>query len=205
MVRTPACAGCIESMAAAVPSASRSPWRHLPNAISMLRVLLVAPICWFLWHEEWPAALSLVAVAGVSDGLDGFLARHYHWQSRLGGMLDAIADKMLLISCFVILAWRQEAPLWLAFIVCGRDAVIAAGALGWRVLIGPIEPQPSLLSKACTLAQIIYLLTVLLALARWPALRSSALGWLVAVLCLASGAHYVWYWSRRAWSVRRLG
>jgi cardiolipin synthase len=190
-------------MITAMPTASHSPWRHLPNAISMLRVLLVAPICWLLWHGKWPSALGLVAVAGVSDGLDGFLARHYHWQSRLGGMLDAIADKLLLISCFVILAWRQEVPLWLASIVCGRDAVIAAGALAWRVLIGPIEPQPSLLSKACTLAQIIYLLTVLLALARWPALCSYALGWLVAVLCVASGVHYVWYWSHRAWNARR--
>ena len=169
----------------------------------MLRVLLVAPICWLLWYEQWPAALSLVAVAGASDGLDGFLARHYHWQSRLGGMLDAIADKVLLIGCFVILAARHETPLWLAAIVCGRDAVIAAGALAWRVLIGPIEPRPSLLSKACTLAQILYLLTVLLALACWPALRSYALGWLVAALCVASGAHYVWYWSLRAWVSRR--
>ncbi|WP_284320006.1 CDP-alcohol phosphatidyltransferase family protein [Dyella acidisoli] len=189
-------------MTAAMPSASHSPWRHLPNAISMLRVLLVAPICWLLWNEKWPSALALVAVAGASDGLDGFLARHYGWQSRLGGMLDAIADKLLLVSCFVILAWRQETPLWLAAIVCGRDLVIAAGALGWRVLIGPIDPHPSLLSKACTLAQIIYLLTLLLALACWPMLRSTALAWLVAVLCVASGAHYVWQWSRRAWHTR---
>src|SRR5579885_1646636 len=128
MVRMPACAGCTDGRSAAMRPASHSPWRHLPNAISMLRVLLVAPIGWLLWQEQWPSALGLVAVAGVSDGLDGFLARHYHWQSRLGGMLDASVDKLLLISCFVILAWRQEAPLWLASIVCSRDAVIAAGA-----------------------------------------------------------------------------
>jgi cardiolipin synthase len=182
-----------------MPSASQSPWRHLPNAISMLRVLVVAPICWLLWHDRWPSALALVAVAGVSDGLDGFLARRFAWQSRLGGMLDAIADKLLLIACFVILASRQQAPVWLACVVCGRDLVIALGALGWRLAIGPIEPQPSLLSKACTLAQIIYLLAVLLALARWPALRSSALGWLVAALCVASGVDYVLRWSCRAW------
>lgn len=185
-----------------MPHASPSPWRHLPNVISMLRVLLVAPVCWLLWRERWPPALLLVAVAGVSDGLDGFLARHYGWQSRLGGILDAVADKLLLVACFVILAWRQQVPVWLAAIVCGRDAMIALGALGWRVLIGQIEPRPSLLSKACTLAQIIYLLAVLLALGYWPALRSSALAWLVAALCVASGAHYVLYWSRRAWQVR---
>jgi cardiolipin synthase len=186
-----------------MPLASQSRWRHLPNAISVLRVVLVAPICWLLWRQQWPAALLLVAVAGLSDGLDGFLARHYGWQSRLGGILDASADKLLLIGCFVILAWRQQVPLWLAEIVCARDLVIALGAVAWRLLIGPIEPRPSLLSKACTLAQIVYLLATLLTLSRWPALRSSALAWLVAVLCLASGAHYVWYWSRRAWQQRQ--
>lgn len=185
-----------------MPLASQSFWRHLPNAISILRVMLVAPICWLLWHERWSFALLLVAVAGASDGLDGFLARHYHWQSRLGGMLDAIADKLLLIACFVILAWRQETPVWLAAIVCGRDLVIALGAVAWRLLIGPIEPRPSLLSKACTLAQIIYLLTVLLALARWPVWSPSLLTWLVGALCVASGMHYVLYWSHRAWQLR---
>jgi cardiolipin synthase len=183
--------------------ASPSPWRHLPNAISVLRVLLVAPIGWLLWHEDWSLALALVAVAGASDGLDGFLARRGGWQSRLGGILDATADKLLLVACFVILAWRQQAPAWLAGVVCGRDLVIALGALGWRVLIGPLEPQPSLLSKACTLAQIAYLLVLLLALARWVALRTPALGWLAAALCVASGVDYVLRWSFRARRARR--
>jgi cardiolipin synthase (CMP-forming) len=179
--------------------ASQSPWRHLPNAISMLRVALVLPIGGLLLQRNWSFAMALVAVAGVSDGVDGFLARHYHWQSRLGGMLDAIADKLLLICCFVILAWLGEAPVWLAVIVCGRDLVIASGALLWRLLIGRIDPQPSLLSKACTLMQILYLLAMLLALMRWPAPASTPLGWGVAVLCVASGLDYVIRWSRRAW------
>jgi cardiolipin synthase (CMP-forming) len=190
-------------MVAAMHTASHSPWRHLPNAISMLRVLLVAPICWLLWHRQWSSALVLVAVAGISDGVDGFLARHFSWQSRLGGMLDAIADKLLLVSCFVILAWLGEAPLWLAVIVCGRDLVIALGALLWRLMIGRIYPQPSLLSKACTLMQIVYLLAVLLALARWPAPGAMPFMWLVAALCIGSGVDYVLRWSHRAWHTRR--
>jgi cardiolipin synthase len=189
-------------MVAAMPTASHSPWRHLPNAISMLRVLLVAPICWLLLQRSWPTALALVAVAGVSDGVDGFLARHYGWQSRLGGMLDAIADKLLLISCFVVLAWLRESPLWLALIVCGRDLVIAFGALLWRLFIGRIYPQPSLLSKACTLMQIVYLLVVLLALAHWPAPTPAPFIWLVAGLCVISGLDYVLRWSHRAWQTR---
>jgi cardiolipin synthase (CMP-forming) len=186
-----------------MPTASHSPWRHLPNAISALRVVLVLPIGWLLLHRNWSSALMLVAVAGVSDGLDGFLARHYGWQSRLGGMLDAIADKLLLVCCFVILAWLGEVPVWLAIIVCGRDLVIGSGALLWRLLIGRIDPQPSLLSKACTLMQILYLLSVLLALIGWPAPVSAPLAWVVAALCVVSGLDYVIRWSRRAWQVGR--
>ncbi|MBE1158808.1 CDP-alcohol phosphatidyltransferase family protein [Dyella acidiphila] len=186
-----------------MPAASPSPWRHLPNAISVLRVLLVGPIGCLLWQRNWSYALILVAVAGVSDGLDGFLARHYGWQSRLGGMLDAIADKLLLVACFVILAWRGEAPAWLAAIVCGRDLWIAAGAVLWRVLVGRIQPQPSLLSKACTLLQILYLLCVLLALIGWPVPAAGGLAWAVAALCIASGLDYTIRWSRRGWRARR--
>ena len=141
-------------------------------------------------------------MAGVSDGVDGFLARHYGWQSRLGGMLDAIADKLLLISCFVILAWLGEVPLWLTLIVCARDLLIASGALLWRLLIGRIHPQPSKLSKACTFMQIVYLVCVLLALAHWPTPSSMIFVWLVAALCVASGLDYAVRWSYRAWQAR---
>ncbi|GAB2566071.1 CDP-alcohol phosphatidyltransferase family protein [Dyella jejuensis] len=168
-----------------------------------MRVALVAPICGILLQRNWPAALTLVAVAGISDGVDGFLARRYGWQSRLGGMLDAVADKLLLISCFVILAWLRETPIWLALVVCGRDLVIASGALLWRLLIGRIDPQQSLLSKACTLMQIAYLLAVLLTLAQWPSPPAPAFIWPVAGLCVASGLDYVLRWSRRAWHARR--
>jgi cardiolipin synthase (CMP-forming) len=185
-----------------MPAASQSPWRHLPNAISTLRVLLVGPIGWLLMHRNWSPALMLVAVAGVSDGVDGFLARHFGWQSRIGGILDAVADKLLLVSCFVILAWLGEVPLWLASIVCGRDAVIATGAVFWRLLIGRIDPQPSLLSKTCTLMQIVYLLSVLLALIHWPVPPAELFAWPVAILCVASGVDYVIRWSRRAWRTR---
>ena len=193
-------------MAAAMPAASRpSPWRHLPNAISLLRVVLVGPICWLLLKRNWSSALVLVAVAGVSDGVDGFLARHYGWQSRLGGMLDATADKLLLVCCFVILALRGEVPVWLAVIVCGRDLVIASGASLWRLLIGRIDPHPSLLSKACTVMQIVYLLTVLTVLIHWPVPTAAFFAWLVALLCVLSGLDYIIRWSQRAWRIRHPG
>jgi cardiolipin synthase len=186
-----------------MPAASRSPWRHLPNAISLLRIVLIAPIAWLLLQRAWTPVLGLVAVAGASDGLDGFLARHYGWRSRLGGMLDAIADKLLLVTCFVLLAWLGAAPAWLAWVVCGRDAMIALGALLWRVRVGPIQPQPSGLSKTCTVLQILYLLDVLVRRAGWPALPSASLAWLVAALCAASWLDYALRWSWRARHARR--
>jgi cardiolipin synthase len=188
-------------MASAMPTASPSPWRHLPNVISFARVLLVAPIAWLLLERRWQLALALIAIAGASDGLDGYLARHYGWQSRLGGMLDAIADKLLLVTCFLILASLGVLPWWLALTVFARDLLIATGALCWRISIGRIEPQPSFLSKACTLVQIVYLLTLLLGLAGWLAMSSGWLGWLVALLCATSGIDYAYRWSLRAWRI----
>ena len=175
-----------------------SPWRHLPNAISILRIALVPPVGWAILAREPRLALGLIALAGFTDGLDGFLARHYGWQSRLGGVLDAVADKLLLVTCFVLLALTGLVPWWLAALVCVRDLVIAAGALAWRWLIGPLRPEPSLVSKACTLLQIVYLLGVLAAALGWPVPPLWPLAWLVAALCLVSGADYGWRWSRRA-------
>lgn len=190
-------------MPTAMPAASRSPWRHLPNAISLLRIALIVPIAWLLLQRAWGAALGLVAVAGISDGMDGFLARHYGWKSRLGGMLDAIADKLLLVTCFVLLAWLGVAPAWLAWVVCGRDAMIAFGAWLWRTLVGPIQPQPSLLSKACTLLQVLYLLDVLVGKAGWRVVASAPLAWWVVALCAASWLDYALRWSWRARQIRR--
>jgi len=178
-----------------------SPWRYLPNAISLLRVVLVFPVAWAILVQQPRMALGLIAIAGISDGLDGFIARRYGWQSRLGGMLDALADKMLLVACFLLLAWVGLTPWWLALLVFARDLVIVSGALAWRLLIGPIHPEPSLLSKACTLLQIVYLLDVLVAASAWPALPQPPLQIITALLCVTSGVHYVGRWSRRAWTI----
>lgn len=174
------------------------PWRQLPNAITVSRMLLVLPIGWAILAREPRPALVLIALAGLTDGLDGFLARRFGWQSRLGGVLDAAADKWLLITCFVLLAAEGLAPWWLAGLVCGRDLVIAVGALAWRLRIGALQPEPSYLSKTCTLLQILYLLAVLAAAAGWPAPPLAPLVVAVGALCIASGADYVWRWSRRA-------
>lgn len=181
--------------------------KHLPNAITLARIGMVGPVWWLLHRQEYLSALVLVLVAGVSDALDGLLAKRYGWESRLGGLLDPIADKLLLAAGFIGLWSSGALPGWLLALVLGRDFVILAGALAWQLLIGPLHAQPSLLGKATTATQIAFLLLVLAQLALgWalPLPREAAL-WLVVGLTAASGVDYVLRWSLKAMAARRGG
>ena len=86
--------------------------QQLPNIISVFRMLLVVPVVGSLLQQQFGMALVLFAIAGFSDGLDGFLAKHFGWQSRLGSILDPLADKLLLVSSFLTLTWMGFVPLW---------------------------------------------------------------------------------------------
>ena len=101
----------------------------IPNLITVMRIVLVVPVSWSLLRQEFGLALALFFVAGVSDGLDGFLAKHYGWSSRLGALLDPLADKALLVACYASLAWIGLLPVWLLVLVVARDVVIVAGAV----------------------------------------------------------------------------
>lgn len=174
-------------------------WRHLPNLITILRLLLVLPAYWLIVSRDHAAALAIVAVAGASDALDGFLAKQFGWQSRLGAMLDPLADKMLLLACFLGLATSGVLPLWLLLLVIGRDLLIVCGAVAYHNLVGPFEAEPTRLSKLTTVVQIACVLGELVRLAWWPELPGRALLLaLTAVLTVASGLHYVAVWSLRA-------
>ena len=91
--------------------------RHLPNLLTLLRLLLTLPIAWLLLSERFAAALWLFAVAGASDALDGFLARRFGWVSRVGSVLDPLADKLLLVTSYVCLGLSQVLPWWLTLLV----------------------------------------------------------------------------------------
>ena len=174
-------------------------WRHLPNLISGLRLLLVLPAFWLIEGHRYAEALGVAAIAGASDSLDGFLARHFGWRSRLGGLLDPLADKMLLLGCFAGLVLVDALPAWLLVLVVGRDLLIVAGAIAYHNLVGPFDASPTLLSKATTAMQIACALVVLLQLAWWPHLPGiGVLVALAAALTVASGLHYVVAWSLRA-------
>lgn len=183
-----------------------SPWRHLPNALTGLRMLLVVPLAWLIQAARYDAALMIAAIAGLTDALDGFLAKRCNWQSWLGGILDPIADKLMLIACFVSLGMIGAHPDWLTGLVVGRDMVIVLGAVMYHNFIGRIDAQPTLLSKFTTCVQIAYVLVQLLhlsSLAHLPDWLLSAMIWLTAACTLVSGIQYVVVWSGKAWRMRR--
>ncbi|HHH38836.1 MAG TPA: CDP-alcohol phosphatidyltransferase family protein [Sedimenticola sp.] len=172
----------------------------IPNLISVLRIFLSVPVVWMLFEQRFDIALMLFFIAGVSDGLDGFLAKHYGWQSRLGGLLDPLADKVLLVSSYLSLALLGLIPVWLMLLVILRDLVIVTGALVYNFRVRELDARPSPISKFNTLAQILLVLAVVVdrGLLALPPGLISGMVWLVAGTTLVSGVNYVWVWSRRA-------
>ncbi|HET8899580.1 MAG TPA: CDP-alcohol phosphatidyltransferase family protein, partial [Rhodanobacteraceae bacterium] len=127
-----------------------------------------------------------------------FLARRFGWFTRLGAWLDPAADKLMLMVAYLSLAWVGVTPWWLAALVVLRDVVIVAGALAYRWLRGALEVAPSRLSKINTLVQILYVLVILIDFQPLLYLNPALLGWLVAVLTVASGVDYVVRFARKA-------
>jgi cardiolipin synthase (CMP-forming) len=176
--------------------------QHIPNLLTGLRMLLVLPLFWLIRERHFEAALGVAAFAGLTDALDGYVAKRYGWVSWLGGVLDPVADKLLLVACFVAFGMDDLQPFWFTALVIGRDAVIVSGAVAYHNLVGPLNAEPTLLSKITTCVQIAYVLAVLVHLTRWvdlPNLLNQGMVWLVAMVTLSSGLHYVISWSARAW------
>ncbi len=173
--------------------------RQLPNIISVFRILLVFPIIYLLLNQEYQQTLVLFVIAGVSDGVDGFLAKHYGWQTWLGGVLDPLADKFLLISCFIALAWMGLLPWWLVALVMLRDVVIIAGATYYYFRVDRIDAQPTFLSKFNTVSQIGLVVVVILAkIVSLPSWLVATMIVFVAFTTISSGLDYAIAWSRRA-------
>ncbi|HSP01500.1 MAG TPA: CDP-alcohol phosphatidyltransferase family protein [Thioalkalivibrio sp.] len=174
--------------------------RQLPNVITVLRLLLTLPIIWALLDGAYAWVLVLLLLAGLSDGLDGWLVRRYGWQTRLGGYLDPLADKVLLMGTYFTVAWVGLIPLWLMVLVVARDLIIILGALAYRAVTRSLEMQPLLISKLNTFFQIVLVLSVLVdaGLVSLPRLYLDVLIGIVLVTTVASGLAYVVGWTRRA-------
>jgi cardiolipin synthase len=169
----------------------------LANRLTILRILMTPVIAVLMLYNESGAALALFLVAGLTDALDGFVARRHGQRTALGMVLDPIADKLLLMSAVIVLTFLEELPRWFAIIVVSRDVFLLGGALIIYMFSGRMSFPPSFLGKATTLFQIA---TVLVAMLDnlLPAVKSVVLPLAVATLGLtaASGIDYVYRGAR---------
>ena len=170
--------------------------QHIPNLISVLRLLLVPWFAMLLLERQFDLALILFIVMGVSDAFDGFLARYLKATSALGAGLDPLADKVMLISAFVMLGHLELLPLWLVTLVVGRDVLVAGGAL-LKYLLHPGRKTAVLkVGKINTFVQIVTVFSFMAnQLIPLPPLMLDALLWGAVLSTLVSGVGYVLVWS----------
>jgi cardiolipin synthase (CMP-forming) len=169
---------------------------NIPNFITVGRVILVPVVFWLLVSGRVQAAFYTFVLAGISDAVDGFLAKRYGWTTELGAYLDPLADKLLLVSIFVAMGVMGEMPSWLVIGVVTRDImIIAAVMLSW-LMDNPVRIRPLAVSKANTAAQLVLASTVLADVGFGLGLGTlrSILVWTTAVLTIASLAAYMRAW-----------
>lgn len=174
--------------------------RYIPNVLTVVRLLLVVPVALALWWKEYQLAFLLFIFAGLSDVLDGFLARRFNWHSRFGAMVDPLADKMLLVITYIVLTLTGIIPWWLTAVILGRDIIIMGGAVAYHHLVGPYEFKPTLMGKFSTFCQIILAILLIVKLAMIVAVPDAlfpGLMLLALVVTILSGADYVWVWGRQ--------
>ncbi len=172
---------------------------HLPNIISVVRIFLVVPVVLYILNGDYLHALTIFVIAGISDGVDGFLAKRFGWQSRLGSILDPMADKLLIVSTYAAVAWVGLVPWWLWATVLTRDVIIVCGGLAYHYFIGKFEMAPSLISKLNTVMQIALLVGVLSQqLTQIPSWLLQGLVFTALLTVLLSGLDYVTVWGKKA-------
>ena len=174
---------------------SRISLAQLPNIVTLARIALVPVLILLLKDHEYAAGLIVFVIAGASDALDGFLAKRLNVQSRLGAILDPVADKLLLVSAYVMLAVLEHIPFWLVLVVVFRDLLIVGGYMLYTSHAGPVKMRPSILSKLNTLMQITLVAVILAQQAAglaWP--LAEILVYIVLATTVVSGAHYTWSW-----------
>lgn len=126
---------------------------HIPNIITGIRLLLLIPFMYGLLYEHYQASFYIFFFAGLSDGLDGYIARRFNWQSKLGGMLDPISDKLFVSCSYITLGYLAQIPWWLVILVLSRDVIIIGGVSFYQYLCGPVDFHSTLLSKTNTVLQ----------------------------------------------------
>ena len=169
----------------------------LANRLTILRILMTPAIAILLLYKHMAAATALFVLAGITDGLDGFVARSRGQRTALGMVLDPLADKLLLVSAVIVLTILKELPRWFTIIIVSRDLILIGGSLILYMFLGKMALPPSWLGKFTTGFQIA---TVLLAMLDnfAPVLRSAVMpfAFLTTALTIASGLDYVFRGTR---------
>ena len=170
----------------------------IPNFITLGRIILVPVIFWMLVSGRVQAAFFAFLCAGISDGIDGYLAKRYRWETELGAYLDPLADKLLLVSVFIALGVLEALPSWLVIAVVSRDILIVAGVMLSWLLEHPVRIKPLVVSKLNTAAQILLAAVVLADTGFDLGLDTVRLLliWATAALTFLSLAAYLMAWLR---------
>ncbi len=172
---------------------------QIPNILTLSRIAAAPVLILLLREENFELALILFILAGITDGLDGWIAKRFNYTSQLGARLDPLADKIIILSAYVMLVLVGTLDFWLVTLVIFRDLVIVGGYLVLLTLDGEIQMQPTMTSKINTVAQISLVIAVLLENTAWLSLPiiSDLLTYIVVIFTIASGAQYVWVWAIR--------
>lgn len=175
--------------------------KHIPNALTLIRLVLIVPFLMALYRQQYVLAFYIFLIAGFTDGLDGWLARYFNWQSFFGSFVDPLADKLLVTSSFISLALIGSLPWWLVILVFLRDFSISLGIIAWYWFIRKkINFQPSLLSKINTIFQLTLVTLCLfeLAFSRIPTYLIDLLILLTAITTSITYVDYAMTWVRKA-------
>lgn len=166
---------------------------NIPNILTLVRILLTPLLIIFLLKKRFTMALLVFAMAGISDALDGFIARYFNQRTVLGAHLDPLADKLLLLSSYISLAVLKIIPGWLAVVVIARDVIILFGIAVLTITQKPYEIKPSTISKCTTVIQLATIFFILLHPdgTHFSTFQVSMF-WATAVLTIASGLHYIY-------------
>lgn len=170
----------------------------IPNMISVFRLFAAPLVVWLISTQQFSLAFWLFLIAGLSDGVDGFIAKRFNQASELGAHLDPLADKVMLVAVFLALGIQGLLPLWLVILVISRDLLILGAVILSWVLHQPIPMKPLMVSKANTLAQIVLVCLFMAAMAfdlQLGIFMNMAV-FLVAVLTLLSTLAYLLDWFR---------
>ena len=173
--------------------------KHLPNIVTSIRFVLIPLLLYLLVVEDFYYALYLLLIMGLTDALDGFLAKQMGWVSRLGEFFDPLCDKLMLVSTVLVLAFIDLLPVWLVVLIVARDIIIVTGGVAYHYYITQFRAAPSIISKWNTLSQLVLVAVVIYAQIN-PAIEQT-IPWFIALVTLTtlwSGIGYVVEWGMNA-------